>query len=88
MYKENCKLKDMIKSVKNSPELEEEWKLVKQELEIQVVKLKEELGEKNIAFASLKVDVERGELHFKKKAESLQVNALRCLNTVVSLSVR
>merc|ERR1712029_111008 len=74
LHKENCKLKEMLKSVKNSPEMEEEWKRMKQELEIQVVKLKEELGEKNIALASLKVDVERGELHFKKKAESLQAD--------------
>ena len=34
---------------------------------------KEELGQKNIELASIKVDVERGELEYKKKCDILQV---------------
>ena len=42
-------------------------------LEQQLARVKEEVGIKNIEFATLKVDVEKGELEFKKKSEILQV---------------
>ena len=42
-------------------------------LEEQLAEVKEDLGNKNIEYASLKVDVERGELQYKKKCEILQV---------------
>lgn len=40
----------------------------------QIVALKAEIGKKNIEFASLKVDVERGELEFQKKCKILQAD--------------
>ena len=39
----------------------------------QVTRLKEEIGNKNIELASLRVDVERGELQIKKRCDVLQV---------------
>jgi len=36
--------------------------------------VKEELGRKNIAYASLKVDVEKGQLEYKRKCEILQAD--------------
>ena len=43
-------------------------------LQQQIVALKAEIGKKNIEYASLKVDVERGELEFQKKCKILQVS--------------
>jgi len=50
----------------------EEVKANRREVLDKLEKVKEELGRKNIAFASLKVDVEKGELEYKKKCEVLQ----------------
>eukprot|EP00090_Calanus_glacialis_P034953 TRINITY_DN5943_c0_g1_i1.p1 TRINITY_DN5943_c0_g1~~TRINITY_DN5943_c0_g1_i1.p1 ORF type:complete len:334 (-),score=101.21 TRINITY_DN5943_c0_g1_i1:99-1100(-) len=43
-------------------------------MEVQLADVKEELGRKNIEYASLKVDVEKGELQYKKKCEILQAD--------------
>ena len=43
---------------------------------------KEKLGERNIELASLKVDVERGELEYKKKCEILQVILVLCQSSL------
>ena len=64
---ENCSLKENIKS------LEKKAADKMYVLEQQLARVKEEVGIKNIEFASLKVDVEKGELEFKKKSEILQV---------------
>ena len=50
----------------------EEVKANRREVLEKLEKTKEELGKKNIAYASLKVDVEKGELEYKKKCEVLQ----------------
>jgi len=50
----------------------EEVKANRREVLDKLEKVKEELGRKNIAYASLKVDVEKGELEYKKKCEVLQ----------------
>merc|ERR1719204_1263339 len=50
----------------------EEVKANRREVLDKLEKVKEELGKKNIAYASLKVDVEKGELEYKKKCEVLQ----------------
>ena len=50
----------------------EEVKANRREVLDKLEKTKEELGKKNIAYASLKVDVEKGELEYKKKCEVLQ----------------
>merc|ERR1712142_1456758 len=65
---ENCSLKENIKS------LEKKAADKMCELEQQLARVKEEVGIKNIEFASLKVDVEKGELEFKKKSEILQAD--------------
>ena len=72
LYMENSKLKDALKS-KPSVNLQELEDLRRQH-EVTVTTLKEELGNKNIELASLKVDIERGELHYKKRCEVLQVS--------------
>jgi chromosome segregation ATPase len=46
----------------------------KETMEAELERVKEELGKKNIEFASLKVDVEKDELVFKKKCNVLQVS--------------
>jgi len=50
----------------------EEVKANRREVLDKLEKTKEELGRKNIAYASLKVDVEKGELEYKKKCDVLQ----------------
>ena len=45
-------------------------------LQKKLAEVKEELGRKNIEYASLKVDVEKGELEYKKKCEILQVTPI------------
>ena len=72
LYMENSKLNDALKS-KPSVNLQELEDLRRQH-EVTVTTLKEELGNKNIELASLKGDVERGELHYKKRCEVLQVS--------------
>ena len=42
-------------------------------LQKKLTDVKQELGLKNIEYASLKVDVEKGELEYKRKCEVLQV---------------
>ena len=69
MYEENQKVLLFVTKLQEATDQAE----VKVKLEKQMVELKEELGIKNIEFASLKVDVERGELQYKKKCEILQV---------------
>merc|ERR1711962_1242731 len=46
----------------------------RREVLYKLYKVKEELGRKNIAYASLKVDVEKGELEYKRKCEILQAD--------------
>ena len=73
---ENSKLKEALKSAKESKpvvnlqELEE----MRRQHDATVTRLKEEIGNKNIELASLRVDVERGELQIKKRCDVLQVN--------------
>ena len=43
------------------------------QLEYEIVKLREEMGRKNIELAGLRVDLERGDLEYKKKCQVLQV---------------
>jgi len=43
-------------------------------LQKKLADVKEELGRKNVAYASLKVDVEKGQLEYKRKCEILQAD--------------
>ena len=66
-------LNKQLKSPFQSSSLTEEVKQKIAKLEGDLKKAKEDLGKKNIEYAGLKVDVEKGELEYKKKCEVLQV---------------
>jgi hypothetical protein len=72
VYEENQQLKGCMTKLKaeSSPD-------AGIALEKQLAGVKEELGRKNIEYASLKVDVEKGELQYKKKCEILEVGLLK-----------
>ena len=78
LYQDNLSLKATLQSLQEQkPSFQEqEMAMMRKEMEEQMVKLKEELGKKNIELASIQVDVERGELQFKKKCDILQVKIL------------
>ena len=78
LFMENSKLKEALKSsTESKPSVSlEELEELRRQHEATVTRLKEELGNKNIEVASLRVDVERGELHIKKRCDVLQVNSL------------
>merc|ERR1719445_67774 len=92
LFKENSKLKEALKSSTESKpavslqELEE----LRRQHEVTVTKLKEELGNKNIEIASLRVDVERGELQIKKRCDVLQADLEyeKSVNTRLTQEIR
>merc|ERR1719508_699284 len=67
MYRTNKELQLQI-SAMDSSEIERR----QEEMSHELAKVKEELGKKNIAYASLKVDVEKEELKYKKKCTVLE----------------
>merc|ERR1719186_1594262 len=67
MYRTNKELQQKI-SAMDSSEIERR----QEEMSYELAKVKEELGKKNIAYASLKVDVEKEELKYKKKCTVLE----------------
>merc|ERR1719470_439323 len=69
VYEENKQLKGVVTKLQ-----EEASPGAMTALEVQLAEVKEELGRKNIEYASLKVDVEKGELQYKKKCEILQAD--------------
>ena len=73
LYKENTQLKEALAGAKQGSMDPVEVAELRRQHEAQVAGLKKELGDKNIALASLKVDVDRGELQYKKKCDILQV---------------
>merc|ERR1712126_301370 len=76
MTKENLSVKTALQRMKEqTPSIQEhEVARMRKEMEAQVARLKEDLGNKNIELASIQVDVERGELKFKKKCDILQAD--------------
>ncbi len=66
-------LTDLKWSVAGNPEI---IKKREEHLRKELEKAREELGQKNIQYASLKVDVEKEELKYKKKCQVLEVNSL------------
>ena len=68
IFEDNQTLKNKIKKFEESAATDNTSALQKK-----LADVKEELGRKNIAYASLKVDVEKGELEYKRKCEILQV---------------
>ena len=73
LYKENTQLKEALAGAKQGSVDSLEVAELRRQHEAQVAGLMKELGDKNIALASLKVDVDRGELQYKKKCDILQV---------------
>merc|ERR1719186_2569606 len=67
MYRTNKELQQQI-SAMDSSEIERR----QEEMSCELAKVKEELGKKNIAYASLKGDVEKEELKYKKKCTVLK----------------
>jgi len=63
-------LKNKIKKFEDSVAVDNTTSALQKKL----ADVKEELGRKNIAYASLKVDVEKGELEYKRKCEILQAD--------------
>merc|ERR1711942_323831 len=69
IFEDNKLLKNRMKKFEESASSDTTSALQKKLAEV-----KEELGRKNIEYASLKVDVEKGELEYKKKCEILQAD--------------
>lgn len=69
IFEDNQTLKNKIKKFEDSVAVDNTTSALQKKL----ADVKEELGRKNIAYASLKVDVEKGELEYKRKCEILQV---------------
>ena len=69
IFEDNKLLKNRMKKFEDSASSD-----ITSALQKKLAEVKEELGRKNIEYASLKVDVEKGELEYKKKCEILQVN--------------
>lgn len=67
MYQHNIELKRSLKELECKASQE-----IKLEMEKELARVKEDLGKKNVEFASLKVDVERGELEYKKKCSVVE----------------
>merc|ERR1719369_719020 len=67
IFEDNQTLKNKLKKFEESAATDNTSALQKK-----LADVKEELGRKNIAYASLKVDVEKGELEYKRKCEILQ----------------
>merc|ERR1719418_443356 len=74
LYKENTQLKEALAGAKQGSMDPVEVAELRRQHEAQVAGLKMEPGDKNIALASLKVDVDRGELQYKKKCDILQAD--------------
>ena len=71
IFEENKELKRVVNNWQDNSSTE-----VIEGLNKKLTALKEELGKKNIEYASLKVDVDKGELEYKRKCEILQVTLL------------
>ena len=71
IFEENKELKRVVNNWQDNSSTE-----VIEGLNKKLTALKEELGKKNIEYASLKVDVDKGELEYKSKCEILQVTLL------------
>jgi len=69
MFEENTELKRSVNNLQDNSSSE-----VIEGLNKKLSALKEELGKKNIEYASLKVDVDKGELEYKRKCEILQAD--------------
>merc|ERR1719445_303481 len=92
LFKENSKLKEALKSsTESKPAVSlQEMEDLRRQHEVTVTKLKEELGNKNIEIASLRVDVERGELQIKKRCDVLQADLEyeKSVNTRLTQEIR
>jgi len=69
IFEDNQTLKNKIKKFEESAAADNTSALQKK-----LADVKEELGRKNVAYASLKVDVEKGQLEYKRKCEILQAD--------------
>jgi len=76
LFMENSKLKEALMSAKESKPVvnHQELEEMRRQHDATVTRLREELGNKNIELASLRVDVERGELQIKKRCDVLQAD--------------
>ena len=69
IFDDNQTLKNKLKKLEESVAVDNTTSALQKKL----AEVKEELGKKNIEYASLKVDVEKGELEYKRRCEILQV---------------
>jgi len=70
IFEDNQTLKNKIKKLEESVAVDNTTSALQKKL----ADVKEELGKKNIEYASLKVDVEKGELEYKRRCEILQAD--------------